>query len=585
MPFTSRQILFVLYLFLLGVHFFYYPKWKKNGTEATISWDVSGYYMYLPATFIYQDIKKCGFKDEVLKKYGPTPDFQQAFIHKESGNYVMKYSIGQSLQFAPFFFIGHAWASISDTYPADGFSFPYQFMISMGMLLYTLIGLIFLRKILLEYFNDKTVAWTLIGIVLGSNYLNYTAIDGAMTHNTLFTIYTLLIFTTIQFYKNPTMLKAIGVGGLVGMAALIRPTEILSCLIPILWGVNLLDKKSRTDRLGLIQNHLPKLLLAVITCIAIGSIQLMYWKYASGDWIVYSYEDQGFSWLKPHLHNGLLSYRSGWLTYSPFMIFSLIGFIWLFKKDRGIFWPTFIFSILFIYIAFAWDIWWYGGSLGQRTMVQAYPVLAFPIAAFFEKYLDWNKVLKVILGVLIGIMFYLNLWFTHQAHIGGMVKVGQMTKAYYWKVLGTFDKKLEHQKLLDTKEIFEGTPKDLKEIYFNKDQVFELNKEKQSTPGVMLPMEEGYDWLRVSADFSIQQKEWNFWRMTQFVVKFKNKDKVVQQRMMRIQRMLNDNQTKRIHFDLPFPDKLCTDIDVNFWNAEGHKSVKISNVKVELFRE
>ena len=32
--------------------------------------------------------------------------------------------------------------------------------------------------------------------------------------------------------------------------------------------------------------------------------------------------------------------------------------------------------LLFIYIAFAWDIWWYGGSLGQRSMVQAYAVLS-----------------------------------------------------------------------------------------------------------------------------------------------------------------------------------------------------------------
>jgi len=40
----------------------------------------------------------------------------------------MKYSIGQAIQFSPFFFIAHAWASSSAQYEADGFSFPYEFM-------------------------------------------------------------------------------------------------------------------------------------------------------------------------------------------------------------------------------------------------------------------------------------------------------------------------------------------------------------------------------------------------------------------------------------------------------------------------
>ena len=372
-------------------HFFYYPKWEQKGTEATISWDVSGYYMYLPAIFIYNDIKGCAFADEILKKYHPTPDFHQAFIHKKSNNYVMKYSIGQAIQYSPFFFIAHLWASNSSIYPADGFSFPYQFMISMGSLIIAFIGLYYLRKYLLLYFKETTVSLSLLGIVLGSNYLNYAAIDGAMTHNPLFTIYAVLIYVSILFYKNPTYFKGILIGLLVGMAALIRPTEILSFIIPVFWGMNFLSKKSILDRVEVFKNHFLKLIIAVVSCILVGSIQLFYWKYVSGDWIVYSYQDQGFSWLKPHIIEGVFSYRSGWLTYSPLMVFSLIGFYWLFKNKKNIFYIAFSFSALFIYIAFAWDIWWYGGSLGQRTMIQAYPILAFPLSSFFNQFTKFKK--------------------------------------------------------------------------------------------------------------------------------------------------------------------------------------------------
>src|ERR1700741_363778 len=106
---SSKAALLVCYGFILLSGLFYYPKWKQTATEATISWDVSGYYMYLPATFIYHDLEHCNFKDSILKKYTPTPDFQQAFLHS-SRNYVMKYPVGQAILLSPFFFGAHVYA-------------------------------------------------------------------------------------------------------------------------------------------------------------------------------------------------------------------------------------------------------------------------------------------------------------------------------------------------------------------------------------------------------------------------------------------------------------------------------------------
>ncbi len=121
--------------------FFSYPKWQQEQAEATIGWDVSGYYLYLPAIFIYGDVQELKFFPAILDKYHPTPDFQQAFLHR-SGHYVMKDSCGQAVMYAPFFFIAHTIASVTD-YEADGFSRPYQLMLSFGSLLVAFIGLFF----------------------------------------------------------------------------------------------------------------------------------------------------------------------------------------------------------------------------------------------------------------------------------------------------------------------------------------------------------------------------------------------------------------------------------------------------------
>ena len=137
--------------FILAVGTLYYPKWNKSQTEATISWDVSGYYFYLPAVFIYKDIQQVAFRDAIHEKYRPASAPYQAFQHP-SGNFVMKYSCGLAVQYLPFFLAAHALAPALG-YPADGFSRPYQAAIGWGSLLIALIGLWLLRKNLLRYFS------------------------------------------------------------------------------------------------------------------------------------------------------------------------------------------------------------------------------------------------------------------------------------------------------------------------------------------------------------------------------------------------------------------------------------------------
>ncbi len=599
----SFIVVLLMCCLLTAVSFLYYPKWQQKHTEATISWDVSGYYLYLPALFIYKDLKKCAFFPPLIEKYKPSSDFQQAFKHKESGNYVMKYSLGQAVQYSPFFAIAHLYASTSPKYEADGFSFPYQLMISIGSLLVAFLGLFYLRKSLLFYFEDGIVAATIVCIVLGSNYLDYTAINGAMTHNNLFTIYCLLLYNTIRFYQKMSWERAIIIGTLIGLAALTRPTEIISCLIPILWGTNLLSKAAIKERLSLLWTHSSKMIIAIVVCLLIGSLQLIYWKYATGDWIVYSYENQGFTWLRPHLYNGFLSYRSGWLVYSPMMLFSLLGFIPLMKNKRIIGATCLFFAALFIYITFAWDIWWYGGSLGQRAMVQAYPILAFPFAAFIQwivQRLTWQKYCFV--GVCTLFIYY-NFWLTHQAHRGGLLRPGMMTGAYFWKILLRYDYQEEHQKLLDTNELFEGEPKEIKTIYWNdfEQDTSLTNCGKAPIQGqrslclsasiqdssiyYVKKLPKNAEWIRASANFRYEQKEWDVWRMAQFRVYFYKGDKRIKKKIMRIYRFLHDNQPHRLHFDVKYPKSDFDKLGIQFLNMKGNKTLLIDELKVEVFKD
>jgi hypothetical protein len=185
----------------------------------------------------------------------------------------------------------------------------------------------------------------------------------------------------------------------------------------------------------------------------LASLQVAYWHHATGgEFIVYSYQEQGFSWLRPHIGNGLFSYRAGWLTYTPIFILLVPGFALLRKQIPSLFLVLLGYTILFVYVAFAWDIWWYGASIGQRTMVQLYPLLLNPLGCVIGWVLESRRSIKLLFLLFLLTTSSYNLWLTHQAPRGGLLEAGNMTRAYFWAILGKNNLGDDVRKLLDTDE-------------------------------------------------------------------------------------------------------------------------------------
>lgn len=598
----SYVLIFFVILFEFYLGFIYYPKFENTGTEASISWDVAGYYMYLPAIFIYKDIKACSFQDAIIKKYRPVPEFSQSAFKHASGNYVMKYASGQAIVFSPAFFVAHFYCVISKKFPADGFSYPYQLAISIWTFLLSIFGMIILRKVLSYYFEDHVVALSLLSIVLCSNYLEYAAISGGLTHNSLFTVYTLILLLTIRFYKDPGLFHAIGIAAFCALAALIRPTEIISLLIPLLWGLSAWSQIG--ERWKFLVLHKKKLAWAIMSFTLIGSIQSIYWKTVSGHFLVYSYQEQGFDWLKPHIINCLFSAEAGWWLYSPVFIFALAGIFLLRKNNKELFFPISIFLLVFTYLCFAWSEWWYGWSLGQRAMIQSYPLWAFGLAAFFRFLLSCRIYYRLLfIPVLVLFMLY-NFWLVKNCHKGGMLRGPEMTMAYFIEILGKSKSDKAMLVLLDNKDFYRKAIKKTDTLYSNnfesealsevliydsmkQNKKIVLHQIYQSSAVYKLPMPaiKHAKWYRISADITCVSKEWATWDMPQFIVKFKKNDLTIKHNIVRITRLVEAGETKKIVvYSKPHRDDYDA-ITVEFNNMNNEKQIEIDNLLIEKIIE
>lgn len=577
--------------------FFYYPKWENKAGETSLGWDAAGYYWYLPATFIYHDLKQQEFGDSVMAIYDFTPTFEQSYVH-ESGSRVMTYSSGLAFMHLPAFTVAHIVAKWTD-YPADGFSLPYQVAVQLWSILFALIGLWFFRRLLLYYYSDTVTAITLLLLVFGSNYLNYSAFDVTLTHSWLFTIFVFLMLNTRLFYQKPSAKYAIRIGLLTGLATLIRPSDIVVALIPLLWGMESLRWSAIKERFKLFGQHFILLAIAVLCAIAVGSIQVMYWLYVTGQPLVYSYADKGFSWKDPHFMDYTFSYRSGWLMYTPLLILAFVGllpFLWRGKNRVAVI----SFFLLSYYIVAAWDIWWYGG-MGGRAMVQSYAVLFFPIASLVEFALG-NKWFRWPVFAVMLLFAYINLWFTYNAHrANGLYDATSMTRAYYWHVIGRL-KVHEHTFIYkDTDEYFSGEPVNLKQLYYTgyeddttASEVYPLSGNRSiyfdssRTYGgdINLKFEDSdADWVRVEALVKVIGYEGEKWRMLNIVVEFLKEGQVVKHNAIKANRWVGIKTTELVRFDVKVPDVPYDQLKVFFWNPGSNVPSKIDDVTLYVFEE
>jgi hypothetical protein len=394
--------------------------------RAVIKHDVKGYYSYVPAIFIYGDHKleftgEKGFKNE--------DRFQ--FLRIEGNKRLIQYTSGLAILYTPFFLTAHALAPLFGQ-ERDGYNWVYQFFLVLSALFYVMLGLIFLRKLLLKYFGDKVVAGVLLLIALGTNLFYYTVYEGPMPHSYSFAFIALFLYFIDRWYVKPGLTQTIQLGLVYGMVVLIRPTNALVLILLLFWGIK--DIKEIPDRILFLLRKTPLILLMIGFFIIPWIPQLLYWKSVTGSFLYNSYDSVGSAFYldAPQTHKMLFSYRKGWFIYTPMMFVGTIGYIFLYKNYRQLFWNTVLYIGIMIYVMSSWWAWWFGGGFGSRSMVDTYAVMSMPLAALLGRIVE-EKRRKLQYSALLVFILLLGLqWMQTTQYNHGSIHYVSMDKDAYW---------------------------------------------------------------------------------------------------------------------------------------------------------
>lgn len=345
--------------------------------------DGFGYFIYLPALFIYHDFS-----------FGFIEGWEHPFkLIQAAGGLVNKYAVGTAVMESPFFLAAHFISLLKDaltgSHTATGYTNLYQYFILFGGIFYWMLGTTFLYKLLTKYggFSEKVSLITCLFITYGTNLFHYASYDACFSHVYSYTLFILFLYY-LCWYESPArhgknrLIHTCAFGFLAGLIFMVRNTNILFVLTYVFYGVrNLSTLKLRFRTILKPKRALPIIITGFITLLP----QLCYWHAATGHWFIYSYgSDEPFYWLAPQTINWLFSIRKGLFFWSPILLVAVVGIICSCKKRRELYIGTVIFLVVITYVSSSWWSWWYGGSFGQRVSVDFLCVFALFMAYTFS---------------------------------------------------------------------------------------------------------------------------------------------------------------------------------------------------------
>lgn len=424
--------------------------------ERILQYDMTGYYAYLRLWFIDGDYNFNFYKNKPLQNFlVSTPNSKSEIVQ------VNKYSLGPALLSSPFFLLGHLEASYLSK-KTEELASVYLFWVAIGVIIYAILALLLLRSVLLQFYDDKVVAMTLLLFALGSNWFHYTIYDYVMSHSYSFFLFSLALFLSFRWYKTARWWYMISLGFTCGLIAVTRLPNMVFFLVPAFIGVY--DKASFLKRIQFFIKHWQAILLGILFFIIALLPQAVYWYKATGFYWLNSYavEQEQFYWLDPKIWEVLFSFRKGWFIYTPLAFLGWLGLYFLYKQQKELFPIITLYLCINVYVVCSWWCWWYGGSFGMRPFVEMYAVLTLPTAALLQHFSSF-KLSKYILNTLIILLIGLNQFQSHQFQYL-IIHWDAMSKAAYWNAFGVVPPVSKEFKEAHYKLLTPFNPEEIKKV-------------------------------------------------------------------------------------------------------------------------
>ncbi|MFC1495892.1 glycosyltransferase family 39 protein [Candidatus Margulisiibacteriota bacterium] len=382
--------------------------------------DCIGYYVFLRSLMVDGDLSL----HNDFKIYGW---YQRASV----------WSVGPAILWLPGFLIAHFLSYLLNAFgimvPINGVSFLYDFFIANTSMLIGAAGIFIIYFFLRKLYSVKTSLLATLFMFYATPYVFYQFNQPTMSHILSATGMAAFIYFWYNTFGKREQKEWIFLGLIAGATVLIRPQNIFSIAIALL--VELFYEYKKEGTANFIRRFRP--IATVGSLIVLFFVpQMIAWKLQYGQWLTVPQGKGVFVWSQAYkyIHLVLFSTNHGLITYTPIVLFAIIGLFLFYKdvKNRHLFYTFFLMLITQIYINSGVVIDWACGSgFGSRRHMSLSIVFALGIATILDK-VSFKKVLFYGTISLFSFLVIFNLLMYFQWYFGMIPGEGVLTFEQYF---------------------------------------------------------------------------------------------------------------------------------------------------------
>jgi len=271
----SEFVIFLIVFVAVFFHIFFTHNRRNLGQWEYPIWaDAAGYFVYLPATFIYNyDGSKLPENISAMTGDG---------FHIENNKIVTKYTMGVAILQAPFYAISYLISNIFDIND-NGFGKVYIYGLGVGAAFYFTLGLVFLYLFLKRRYSKNICFITLLLIILGTNLYYYIYEKFLYSHLYSFFIFSVSLYLIDKLiktnFKKEIYIALFGI--ILSLAFLVRYTNPIFIVLMLLF-LDIDSWQALKQRFKYIFN-IKFISIAAISFIIILLPQMFYWNYLTSN--------------------------------------------------------------------------------------------------------------------------------------------------------------------------------------------------------------------------------------------------------------------------------------------------------------
>ncbi|HQA63947.1 MAG TPA: hypothetical protein PK085_02460 [bacterium] len=427
---NRKSILFLWLLLLASLAVFV---WLNFPSPLKIQGDGVFYYAWLHSVFWDHDLD---FSNQ-LAHFADDDYFSRKFtsenIRTGTGLTPNAYPFGLALMWLPFIFLAHILTNIfyfirHNFFITDGYSYFYVLAVSFAGWFYGAAGLIVVWRILKKFFSERAALLSVLALWLATPWLYYQLFEPTMSHMASLFLASFWLYLLVQIWQGRRVNKLVFMAVIFLLIAVRWQNSLFVILFLPLIGrlsapqvpVSFQDFVWPSLNSGRWKAAVKDLMILALPLGAIAWLQMSAWKIIYGQYLLVP---QGYTFVRPEFHGlyTLFSSDRGLLLWSPVIVLTMVGFVWLWRKSK--FWT----AVVLVAFIFQWVInsslndLGGGDAFGGRRFIETLPFLALPLAAL----LDWLKKYFWLLAAVIIILIFWNLLLIQNYRWGNIPRAGE----------------------------------------------------------------------------------------------------------------------------------------------------------------